>query len=51
MKSEVYCSCGKFLYYIKNGWVTSSKGMKVTSDGEIFKIKCSCGEITEFKIR
>ncbi|MEQ3306277.1 hypothetical protein AAA294_02190 [Fusobacterium varium] len=51
MKSEVYCSCGKFLYFIKNGWVTSSRGTKVTSNGETFKLRCSCGEITEFKIK
>lgn len=50
-KTEVYCSCGKFLYYIKNGWLHTPKGVKVSSDGVKFIITCTCNQKTEVKIK
>ena len=49
-KTECFCKCGKFLYFIKNGWITIPKGVKVSSNGQKFIIQCSCGEKTEVRM-
>lgn len=49
-KTECFCKCGKFLYFIKNGWITIPKGVKVSSNGQKFIIQCSCGKKTEVRM-
>lgn len=49
----LYCKkCNTFLVKAnKDGWIEFPKKLKISSNGEMFKIKCSCGEETFLKIK
>ena len=49
----LYCKkCNSFLVKSnKDNWLEFPKNLKISSNGEIFKIKCSCGEETFLKIK
>lgn len=47
-----YCTCKTFLVKSnENGWLEFPKNVKVSSNGEIFKIKCKCGNEINIKIK
>ena len=50
-KSEIYCKCGRFICYIKQGWLHTPKGIKTSNNGELIILKCSCGEKIEIKVK
>lgn len=50
-KSEIFCKCGRFLYYTKKGWLDVSTRVKVKTDKEVMILKCQCGEKVEINLK
>lgn len=49
--AKTYCECGRFIYELKDGWLSFPKGVNVNSNGKIFKVKCKCGLMTEINFK
>lgn len=48
----LYCKkCRAFIAKNNNKWLEFPKSVKISSNGEYFKIKCKCGEETLLKIK
>lgn len=49
---KVRCKCGRFLFKTsKSGYIHFSTGVQMSLDGLEIKVKCTCGKITQVKIK